>query len=92
MNFKHVFLTSATALALAGCVSGGGTATEMVTATSGMRGVMQATEPPSREDYALSCSAVNSRILNLYARYAEIEADPDRFIPHPIHQMMELNS
>jgi hypothetical protein len=74
MKFQ-VFVAASFALSLSGCVTGGGTATDMVTATSGMRGLIQAQEPPSSEDYALSCGAVNTRISNLYARYAEIEAE-----------------
>lgn len=67
--------TLATTLALAGCVTGGGTATQMVSATTGMRGLVQATEAPSQADYALSCDDVSSRVSNLYARYEELEKE-----------------
>lgn len=75
VNMKGILAATCAALTLSGCVSGGGTATDMVTATAGMRGVMQATEPPTKEDFALSCGAVNQRLANLYGRYAELEAE-----------------
>ncbi|MDH2328321.1 hypothetical protein QCN27_15755 [Cereibacter sp. SYSU M97828] len=75
MKFRSVFVSTCAALALAGCMGNGGTATQMVSATQGMRGLMQSTEPPTQADYALSCAAVNSRLSNLYARYAEVEAE-----------------
>jgi hypothetical protein len=61
MKFQLFVAVSCAALFLLGCVTDGGTATEMVTATSGMRGLIQAQEPPSSEDYALTCDTVNTR-------------------------------
>ena len=58
---------------LMGCVPAGGT-TGFTTAMAGMGGMMRATEPPSKADYALSCKDVNGRLANLYARYEEIAA------------------
>ena len=60
-------------IGLMGCVPGGGT-TGFTTAMAGMGGMMRATEPPSKADYALSCKEVNGRLSNLYARYEEIAA------------------
>ena len=63
-------------LVLSGCFTGGGgTATEMVAATTAIRGVTQAVEPPSETDYKLSCNELNMRTGNLYARYAELEKE-----------------
>ncbi|MGO4853557.1 hypothetical protein [Phaeovulum sp. W22_SRMD_FR3] len=75
LKFQVFAAASFAALSLSGCVSGGGAATNMVTATSSMRGLIQAQEPPSWEDCALSGGAVNTRISNPYARYAEIEVE-----------------
>lgn len=75
MKIRSILFAPCAALALAGCVSGGGNATQMVSATSGVRGLLQAQEPPSAADYALSCSAVNTRLSNLYSRYETIEAE-----------------
>lgn len=64
------------AVALAGCVSGGGgTATDMISATTALNGLSAAKEPPSKEDMALSCTQVGSRLSNLYGRYSEIERE-----------------
>ena len=60
-------------IGLMGCVPTGGT-TGFATAMAGMGGMMRATEPPSKADYALSCKEVNGRLSNLYARYEEIAA------------------
>lgn len=62
------------AVTLSGCVTGG-TATDMVTAGAGMQGLVTATQPPSKDDYALSCPVVNQRLGNLYARYTEVERE-----------------
>lgn len=60
---------------LSGCVgTTGGTVTEMATATTAIRGVMSAPQPPSEADLALSCSEVNTRTANLYARFKELDA------------------
>lgn len=58
--------------ALAGCM-GGGTAADMMVASTGMKTMMQATQPPSAADMALSCPEVATRLGNLYARYEEID-------------------
>lgn len=63
------------AVLLAGCMGTGGTATDMVTASTATRGLTQATEPPSAADRALSCAAVTTRLDNLYTRYAQIEKE-----------------
>ncbi len=63
-------------VALAGCVAGGsGTATDMISATTALNGLSAAKEPPSKEDMALSCAQVGSRLSNLYGRYSEIERE-----------------
>ena len=72
---KNVVYAASAVLLLGGCVSGGGTATDMVTATTAIRGVTQATEPPSTEDYELSCGDVSDRLSNLYGRYEELERE-----------------
>lgn len=71
--FTFAALLSA-AFSLSACM-GGGTATDFVTATAGMRGAINATEPPSEVDYQLSCAEVETRIANLRARYEAIEAE-----------------
>lgn len=59
-------------LALAACM-GTGTATDMMVASTGMKNMLQATQPPSEADMALSCAEVQIRLGNLYARYEEID-------------------
>lgn len=74
MLTKNKILVTAAILGLAGCVTGG-TATDMGSATTGVRGLVQATEPPSKDDFAMTCPAVTGRLANLYTRYAEIEQE-----------------
>lgn len=59
---------------LSGCVQPG-TATQMATAMTAFGGVTSATQPASKEDYALSCPELSKRLQNLYARYSEVEAE-----------------
>ena len=68
-------LMMASALILSACVSGGGTATEMVSATSGLRALSSVTEAPSEADSKLSCADLNSRLANLYGRYEELDRE-----------------
>ena len=51
----------------------GGTATDMMVASTGMKNMLQATQPPSAADMALSCPEVTTRLNNLYARYQEVD-------------------
>ncbi|WP_226554742.1 hypothetical protein [Celeribacter naphthalenivorans] len=66
-----VFIAS---LTLAGCVAGG-TASNMTTSNMAVSGLLQANEPPSKADYALSCQEVHQRVENLYARYSVLEKE-----------------
>lgn len=75
MIFAKIVLW-AMALSLAGCVgTGGGTTNDMSTAATALGGLREAKEPPSKEDMALSCAQLGTRLSNLYGRYSEIERE-----------------
>lgn len=52
---------------------GRGTVTDMMMASTGMKTMMQATQPPIAADTTLSCPEITTRLGNLYARYEEID-------------------
>lgn len=68
----RLFGFSGVLLSLAACM-GGGTATDMMVASTGMKNMLQATQPPSAADMALTCPEVTVRLGNLYARYEEVD-------------------
>lgn len=64
--------SSGVLFALAGCM-GGGTATDMMAASTGMKTMAQATQPPSAADRTPYRPEVSTRLGNLYVRYKKID-------------------